>query len=796
MAETAVLYRRNTKQNLTTYPPLAGEVVFALDTEEYGAVENNVLLWRKHLSDFTQVQADLLYQPLNADIVIDANYVHTDYNFSLYYVEKLGTIEDGATADQTKVDIDALNIDAGTLGGYSSSDYVLSNTANIKDNLITINSDVVNTPFENAGIEINRGSESTVSVLWNETSDTWTLSNDGVNYYEIITTNSDVGQFYTAGYGLELNGLEFSHINIDGSGHVPETSTISLGKVLTAGATAGVYSWEDPDDTYGSWSIADNNATPNTESILSGVEVKFAGAGATGTLYNTTTNTMNITSTDTVYDHPNHSGDVVSLADGLTTIQPNVVTANMLQQIDSQHLIGRSSGGIGNVEIINKTGILSIINVEDGAEVNVQPDWTATTGDAFILNKPSTFPANDATITIVAGNGLITGGSFTTDQLTNANITLSHADTSTQISIDNAGAQVIQDINVDEFGHITALGSTTITNALIGSEPAFTKNSAFNKDFSVDGISTLVSRSDHTHSLNALGAEPAFTKNTAFNKDFGIGGSATTVSRSDHNHDFINLNGIKSDMIPNDGDGLVYNDLTSEWESRTLINVPTIFQDIYYYTATAGQTVFTGGDELGELLAYVPNSITVIIDGFTIREMDYTASDGLNITLDIGCNVGDQIMIIAYNNVALPDVVQKTGDVMSGDLEVPNINVLNTTTTVDLLVSGTLTETSARRYKQNIEPLYNSLEKVNLLEGVSYNKIGSIKEEIGLIAEDVEKVIPEVVTKIGNVVEGINYARLVALLIESTKELTQELKTQKSINKNLDNRMKILEKLL
>lgn len=57
--------------------------------------------------------------------------------------------------------------------------------------------------------------------------------------------------------------------------------------------------------------------------------------------------------------------------------------------------------------------------------------------------------------TITAGSGLTGGGT--------GNVTLSHADTSTQGSVNNSGSTVIQDVNLDGFGHVTSLNSTTLS---------------------------------------------------------------------------------------------------------------------------------------------------------------------------------------------------------------------------------------------------------------------------------------------------------------------------------------------
>ncbi len=62
-----------------------------------------------------------------------------------------------------------------------------ANTTNVLlgDNIITLNAEIPSglAPTENAGFEINRGSSANVSLLWNESSDKWTATNDGSYYF-------------------------------------------------------------------------------------------------------------------------------------------------------------------------------------------------------------------------------------------------------------------------------------------------------------------------------------------------------------------------------------------------------------------------------------------------------------------------------------------------------------------------------------------------------------------------------------------------------------------------------------
>jgi hypothetical protein len=107
--------------------------------------------------------------------------------------------------------------------------------------------------------------------------------------------------------------------------------------------------------------------------------------------------------------------------------------------------------------------------------------------------------------------------------------------------------------------------------------------------------------------------------------------------------------------------------------------------------------------------------------------------------------------------------------------------------TLDVAVGGlTLadawTTRSSRRFKTNIQPLEGALEKVEQLQGVSYERKADGKHEIGVVAEDVDQVVPEVVSRDpkSQEVQGVDYSRLAALLIEAVKSQQAELRSQQA----------------
>ncbi len=84
---------------------------------------------------------------------------------------------------------------------------------------------------------------------------------------------------------------------------------------------------------------------------------------------------------------------------------------------------------------------------------------------------------------------------------------------------------------------------------------------------------------------------------------------------------------------------------------------------------------------------------------------------------------------------------------------------------------------SSQRLKTNIQPIGSALSKVQRLRGVTFDWKEDGKGSIGLIAEEVGEVVPEVVTyeENGTDANGLDYARLVAVLIEAIKEQQQQV---------------------
>lgn len=93
---------------------------------------------------------------------------------------------------------------------------------------------------------------------------------------------------------------------------------------------------------------------------------------------------------------------------------------------------------------------------------------------------------------------------------------------------------------------------------------------------------------------------------------------------------------------------------------------------------------------------------------------------------------------------------------------------------------------SSRRWKENIAPIRDALAKVERLRGVEYDNKSDGSHSIGLIAEEVGEVMPEVVQYESNGIDAasLDYARLVSLLIEGMKEQQRQIDELKAALKS------------
>mgnify|MGYP001224683239 FL=1 len=155
------------------------------------------------------------------------------------------------------------------------------------------------------------------------------------------------------------------------------------------------------------------------------------------------------TALDTIVDGVNGTSGTV--APDLSTLKIGgtdvTATANELNVMDGDTTATSTAVTGTDAIVYNDNGVMKQVTLND---IN-----------AFIQSQAGS--AGNGQITITAGNALTGGGSFTTNQAGNTTVTVNHQDTSSQGSSNNSGNTFIQDITLDTYGHITGLGTATVT---------------------------------------------------------------------------------------------------------------------------------------------------------------------------------------------------------------------------------------------------------------------------------------------------------------------------------------------
>lgn len=92
----------------------------------------------------------------------------------------------------------------------------------------------------------------------------------------------------------------------------------------------------------------------------------------------------------------------------------------------------------------------------------------------------------------------------------------------------------------------------------------------------------------------------------------------------------------------------------------------------------------------------------------------------------------------------------------------------------DFTAAGNVTAYSDARLKENVETISNALDLVNRMRGVFYDRIDTGEPGVGVIAQEMEEIIPEVVIPSDGVLT-VAYGNLVGVLIEAVKELSAKV---------------------
>lgn len=132
-----------------------------------------------------------------------------------------------------------------------------------------------------------------------------------------------------------------------------------------------------------------------------------------------------------------------------------------------------------------------------------------------------------------------------------------------------------------------------------------------------------------------------------------------------------------------------------------------------------------------------------------------------------------------------------------------NVGIGTASPSYKLDVNGTIrgnnVSASDIRLKKNIKAISSPLEKISRIKGVTYEWKDASRDkgrQVGLIAQDVEAVFPELVSADNQGIKALDYAKLVSPLVEAVKALNNENEQLRQENDRIKNRLAKIEELL
>lgn len=151
---------------------------------------------------------------------------------------------------------------------------VYANTENlvVRDNIITLNSNVTGVPTLNAGIEVNRGSSTNTRILWSEANTAWEFTNNGTTNYRIADTERVNAAFAAANSA----GVSITDDTTNSGTYYPVLTTSTSGTLSRANTSSSKLSYVP---STGTLTVVDLNTTSdlklkeNVEPISSALDI-------------------------------------------------------------------------------------------------------------------------------------------------------------------------------------------------------------------------------------------------------------------------------------------------------------------------------------------------------------------------------------------------------------------------------------------------------------------------------------------------------------------------------------------
>lgn len=403
--------------------------------------------------------------------------------------------------------------------------------------------------------------------------------------------------------------------------------------------------------------------------------------------------------TDAISDLAAIASDVTTAASNIVAIQgASTEAANAATSATAAATSASAAATSASAAATSATAAETAETNAETAETNAETAETNASTSATAAASSATAAAGSATAAASSATAAASSATAASTSETNAGTSETNAATSATAAAGSATAAA---------GSATAAASSATAAASSATAAASSATAASSSEDSaqIDADAAALSATEATTQAGiattqatnaATSATAAATSATAASaSQVAAASSAAAAANTFDSFDDTYLGSKASDpTVDNDGDALTTGDLyfnTADNEMRVYDGANWIAASSaggasllnYNYTATAGQTTFTGADDNAATLSYTTENLIVTLNGVVLEDgTDYTASNGTSIVLTDGAVVDDELNIVAFKSFTTADMVSATtGGTFNG----------NVTVDADATVTGDLT---------------------------------------------------------------------------------------------------------
>jgi len=309
--------------------------------------------------------------------------------------------------------------------------------------------------------------------------------------------------------------------------------------------------------------------------------------------------------------------------------------------------------------------------------------------------------------------------------------------------------------------------SPSVTNLNVADSIIHTGDTNTGINFNTDQITIAVGGSTELY-VNTTGVRLGDSGNGYFQPVSGNYGSIQIDGGNHGGWEGYSIGGRSVFMHDNDATSGLYNDVNNEWFIRFVHNGSTF---LYNNGSPTFQTTTSGAQVNGDL------AVTGTVDGRDVAtdgtKLDGIAAGATNYSLPASPSV---------SNLNVSDVIYHTGDndtyirfntneirFRTGGIDSLIVNP-SEITSQEPIAAPYFEATSDINLKTNIKRIVSPLEMLSNLNGYTFNWKKDGKASAGVMAQEVEKVLPSAVSENNDGDKRVNYNELIGVLVEAVKE--------------------------